>query len=148
MADVELPLVGEAGSSVGAVPEAVLRKAVAEHYDIAESVVRTIYRQVWSSALASQADALSNVEHNRSEWQRVAEKNTRLLGDEITRLRVENATAVKLLEYALLLRMYGERAPGGDETWRQFDHDCELFLRARLGELPQAEGENRDKTAS
>jgi len=37
--------------------------------------------------------------------------------------------ARKLLEYALHLRMYGERAPGGDETWRQFDQMTEHFLR-------------------
>jgi hypothetical protein len=39
------------------------------------------------------------------------------------------AEAIQILEYALHLRMYGERAPGGDETWRQFDQDCERFLR-------------------
>lgn len=43
------------------------------------------------------------------------------------RATVERAT--KLLEYALHLRMYGERAPGGNETWRQFDTDVEHFLR-------------------
>lgn len=42
--------------------------------------------------------------------------------------------AVKLLEYALTIRMYGERAPGGDENWRQFDRDAERFLRRVAGE--------------
>jgi septal ring factor EnvC (AmiA/AmiB activator) len=37
--------------------------------------------------------------------------------------------ATRLLEYALHLRMHGERAPGGNETWRQFDQDAEHFLR-------------------
>jgi len=39
------------------------------------------------------------------------------------------AKARRLLEYAMQLRMYGERAPGGDETWRQFDQSAEHFLR-------------------
>lgn len=42
------------------------------------------------------------------------------------------ATAARLLEYALHLRMRGERASGGNETWAQFDRDAEAFLRARL----------------
>lgn len=43
--------------------------------------------------------------------------------------------ALELLEYAVRLRMYGERAPGGNETWAQFDRDSHEFL-SRL----QAEG--------
>lgn len=52
--------------------------------------------------------------------------------DERERLQRENQEAVKLLKYALHLRMYGENAPGGNETWREFDGNCERFLRARL----------------
>lgn len=44
--------------------------------------------------------------------------------------------AVKLLEYALHLRMYGERAPGGNETWVRWDVDVEKWLR----DLPRAVG--------
>lgn len=40
------------------------------------------------------------------------------------------ATAVQLLEYALHLYTYGEKAPGGDETWQEFGHRCEAFLRS------------------
>lgn len=40
--------------------------------------------------------------------------------------------AVRLLAYALHLRMHGERAPGGNETWSQFDRDAEAYLR-RVG---------------
>jgi hypothetical protein len=40
--------------------------------------------------------------------------------------------AIKLLEEALLLRMYGERAPGGNETWRKWDDKAERFLRSLL----------------
>jgi hypothetical protein len=35
----------------------------------------------------------------------------------------------RLLEYALHLRMNGERAPGGNETWAEFDRRCEAYLR-------------------
>jgi len=38
--------------------------------------------------------------------------------------------AVRLLDFALHLRMYGENAPGGSETWAQFDGDVEGFLRS------------------
>jgi hypothetical protein len=43
-------------------------------------------------------------------------------------------TAVRLIEEALHLRMNGERAPGGDETWRDWDRRAETYLRnaARL----------------
>lgn len=37
--------------------------------------------------------------------------------------------AVQLLNYAMHLRQYGERAPGGDETWQRFDRDAEALLR-------------------
>ena len=35
----------------------------------------------------------------------------------------------EVAKYALHLRMYGERAPGGDETWREFDQMAETMLR-------------------
>lgn len=38
--------------------------------------------------------------------------------------------AIRLLRLALHLRMYGENAPGGNETWRQFDSECETYLRS------------------
>lgn len=38
--------------------------------------------------------------------------------------------AVNLLEYAFHLRRYGERVPGGNETWAEWDDRAERFLRA------------------
>jgi hypothetical protein len=35
----------------------------------------------------------------------------------------------KLVELAYHLRTYGECAPGGDETWAQWDADAECYLR-------------------
>lgn len=34
-----------------------------------------------------------------------------------------------ILKLAMHLRMYGENAPGGRETWKEFDTRCEAFLR-------------------
>lgn len=55
------------------------------------------------------------------------------LNDRWLRDRSDLEDAVKLLEYALHLRMHGERAAGGAETWREFDQRCEAFLRKRMG---------------
>ena len=41
--------------------------------------------------------------------------------------------AVKLLERVLHLRMNGERAPGGNETWQDSDRDVEAYLRKAHG---------------
>jgi hypothetical protein len=38
-------------------------------------------------------------------------------------------TALKLLDCAMQLRVHGEQAPGGDETWATFDRNAEAFLR-------------------
>lgn len=37
--------------------------------------------------------------------------------------------AVELVEYAQRLRMFGERMPGGEGTWREWDDRAERFLR-------------------
>jgi hypothetical protein len=50
------------------------------------------------------------------------------------------AEAARLLEYALHLRQHGERAPGGAETWAQFDRNAETFLRARLAAADDCPG--------
>jgi hypothetical protein len=46
--------------------------------------------------------------------------------------RAYKSPAVRLLEEALHLRMNGERAPGGNETWRDWDLRAETFLRGLL----------------
>lgn len=43
--------------------------------------------------------------------------------------------AIKLLNYAFHLRVHGENAPGGSETWAQFDRNAETFLR-KIQDLP------------
>lgn len=43
--------------------------------------------------------------------------------------------AVRLVALALHIRQYGERAPGGDETWAQFDRDADALLRHRSGRI-------------
>jgi hypothetical protein len=49
--------------------------------------------------------------------------------------RSERDEAVTLLEQAHFLRMNGERAPGGNETWREWDLRAEQFLQERLARL-------------
>lgn len=42
--------------------------------------------------------------------------------------------AVQILEYGFHLRVHGENAPGGNETWREFDRRTEDFLRQLMPE--------------
>ena len=53
--------------------------------------------------------------------------------------------AVAVVQYAHHLRVHGERAPGGNETWEQFDRASEECLRAMLslGEIEEAAGADR-----
>ena len=67
------------------------------------------------------SDVAQRIEHDRKR------------AGEIKRLSGERDQAVRLLEAALHLRMNGERAPGGNETWAALWRDVEVFLRARLG---------------
>jgi hypothetical protein len=55
----------------------------------------------------------------------------------------EHARAVMLLREALHLRMNGERAPGGNENWRDWDRKAERFLQGLLP--PEREDEDRDR---
>lgn len=43
--------------------------------------------------------------------------------------------AVRLVALAVHIRQYGQRAPGGDETWAQFDRDADALLRHRSGRI-------------
>jgi len=47
----------------------------------------------------------------------------------------DEATAIRLLEEALHLRQNGERAPGGNETWRDWDKRADRFMHERLDRL-------------
>lgn len=54
---------------------------------------------------------------------------------EINDMESTPAKGLVLLEYAMHLRMYGEKAPGGNENWRDWDFITEEYLRAmNLGE--------------
>jgi hypothetical protein len=44
----------------------------------------------------------------------------------------DDATAIRLLEEALHLCQNGERAPGGNETWADWERRTEACLRRRL----------------
>lgn len=62
---------------------------------------------------------------------RMLRRSSQLLA-EVERLRDSQQQATKLLDYAYILRAHGERAPGGNETWREFDRRLEAFLQATL----------------
>lgn len=49
---------------------------------------------------------------------------------ELAEARRQNRAMRQLLDYALVLRQHGERAPGGNETWRTFDRQAEALLRS------------------
>lgn len=53
---------------------------------------------------------------------------------------LDRGTAVKLLEEALFLRINGERAPGGDENWPDWDRKTERYLRGLLPPDREDEG--------
>lgn len=57
-----------------------------------------------------------------------AQKGGQLVSDRLTP-QLQEADA--LLDRVLLLRMYGEGAPGCSDTWRQLDTDIEAHLRAQ-----------------
>lgn len=52
------------------------------------------------------------------------------------------SAAIRLLEEALLLRMYGERPPGGSENWHDWERKAERFLPSLLtaGAEPSVDG--------
>ena len=70
-------------------------------------------------------------EENERELLKTAIGNLKA-ADAQARLAATAATAIRLLEAALHLHMNGERAPGGDETWAEWEHAVEEFLRSRL----------------
>lgn len=55
---------------------------------------------------------------------------------QLRRVEQERDDLIGLLSYVLHLRQHGERAPGGDETWAEFDRRAEAFLRG-LGASPR-----------
>lgn len=63
-----------------------------------------------------------------------------------TEERLDEAT--KIIDYGLFLRMYGERPPGGQETWQQFDQMAEHFLREGHDLARQDEEVTEDELAA
>lgn len=52
--------------------------------------------------------------------------------DQVTVRGSDPDLAIRLLQDAFFLRQNGENAPGGTETWREWDGRCEAFLRSLL----------------
>lgn len=52
--------------------------------------------------------------------------------EECRRLAAARDEALALLAYGLQLRQHGEQAPGGRETWAEFDRKTEALLRSQM----------------
>lgn len=63
-------------------------------------------------------DHMRKIAYKRGRINAVKESRARMADEPLT-----------LVKYALHLRMYGENAPGGTETWKEFDRRAEEFLR-------------------
>lgn len=70
------------------------------------------------------------LEFTAAEWDAFLDGAKKGEFDDLASAPAGKPEAIRLLEYALHLRMYGERAPGGNETWREFETRTEEFLRA------------------
>ena len=64
----------------------------------------------------------------------------------VSAVRAERDSLKEVAEYALHLRMYGERAPGGDETWGKWESMVESRLRALPMDPREAEARHRGFT--
>lgn len=80
-------------------------------------------------------DLLAEIEDLRRQL-----SNARNVGDALAtavwpddRVKAAHDTAMKLLDYVYILRAHGERAPGGNENWREFDRRLVAFLQASVG---------------
>lgn len=107
----------------------------------------TTYRtgRHWGVTIVATADAPwpAGMEHPDDQLVAVVVNGDQALAERICALLNEGPLvddAVWLLTYALHLRMHGERAPGGNETWATFDRRCEEFLRRHGGMLAPATG--------
>jgi len=98
----------------------------------------TPQEQAWTDELDREGWSYADIMRQRDEAR--AEVEERLAADLLVQQRAtdEAETALdranRLLRYVLHLRMYGENAPGGNETWQQFDRDCDEYLRSVEGE--------------
>lgn len=55
-----------------------------------------------------------------------------VFGKDYTPPVVRAQEGADLIEEALRIRMYGERAPGGTENWHDWEREAEVFLRGLL----------------
>lgn len=78
-------------------------------------------------------NAVIRAERQRAMWQAL-DTAVRKVTAERDEAEAALDRANRLLRYALHLRINGENAPGGNETWQQFDRDCDEHLRSVEGE--------------
>src|SRR5581483_759338 len=61
---------------------------------------------------------------------------------EFTQVKAERDRLAKLVDEAMAIRMYGERAPGGNENWADWDVKAEAERRGAQGILGDDESES------
>lgn len=85
------------------------------------------WRRLLRAAACAIADA--DLAPNDGTPEEYAEAALRAIAADEREHQAALAEARRLLEQAMHLRQHGERAPGGDETWEQWDRDAEAYLR-------------------
>lgn len=116
-------------------------EAAAAQVEAAVSVVRAQVERANQHAdeWAATADRWTHRAAENGRRAKAAEADLRALLEERDSLK-------EAVEYALHLRMYGERAPGGDETWGKWESMAESRLRALPMDQREAEARHRGFT--
>jgi hypothetical protein len=139
---------GDPGPRIVALTREVDR--LREGRDLAIAHDRQPYPTQWAydqavAALEKHRQRADRAERERDElkaaverWRGLAEAQQKTIREEVA----ARGRAEELLRTAMAIRMYGERAPGGNENWADWDRDAEQFLRSI--DQPSAEKDEKD----
>ena len=123
----------QALSDVGSEPDGDIRPTLGEALAAPTRVEQdaTTAKTLITPALLAEVGRRLYEYENTIDWHTSCTSCARVL-DSATNERERAERAKALLERVLHLRMNGERAPGGTETWRDLDRDIERYLRGLL----------------
>ena len=123
--------------------------------DAARAVLPVVAAQVEAAVSVVRAQ-VERANQHADEWAATADRWTHRAAEngrrakaaeaDLRALREERDSLKEAVEYALHLRMYGERAPGGDETWGKWESMAESRLRALPMDPREAEARHRGFT--
>jgi hypothetical protein len=130
MARIKAAIIINPGYSPGVVGQPF----AATEYDLADVALAEVQAELDAQAaeLARLTDRLEGC------WEGEARANA-AKDEKLKQAEAERDQFRDLLTEALHLHAYGERAPGGDETWRSWWLRTEQTLRAALDQAPAAE---------